>query len=38
LIGHYLPQFVPVAEVKRLFPERALFLYRVREDQWQRLD
>ena len=38
LIGHYLPELVPIAEVKRLFPDRALYLYRVREKQWSRLD
>jgi hypothetical protein len=40
LIGHYLPDVVPLAEVKRLFPERALFLYRYRErdEEWRRLD
>jgi hypothetical protein len=38
LIGHYLPEIVPVAEVKRLFPDRSLFLYLVRSDEWRRLD
>jgi hypothetical protein len=38
LMGHYLPELVPLAEVKRLFPNRTLFLYRVREDRWERLD
>jgi hypothetical protein len=38
LIGRFLPDSVPVAEVKRLFPERSLFMYRVREDEWRRLD
>lgn len=38
LIGHYLPNLVPVSDVKRLFPDRKLFLYRVREDDWRSLD
>ena len=38
LIGHYLPDLVPVAEVRRLFPDRKLFLYRVRQDDWRGLD
>jgi 4-amino-4-deoxy-L-arabinose transferase-like glycosyltransferase len=38
LIGHYLPNLVPIAEVRRLFPDRKLFLYRVRQDQWRSLD
>ncbi len=38
LIGRFLPDSVPVAEVKRLFPDRHLFLYKVREDAWRRLE
>ena len=38
LIGNYLPDLIPVAEVRRLFPDRKLYLYRVRQDEWQRLD
>jgi hypothetical protein len=38
LIGHYLPDLVSVAEVKRLFPDRKLFFYRVRQDDWRSLD
>jgi hypothetical protein len=38
LIGRYLPDIVPLEEVKRLFPDRSLFLYRVREKDWQRLE
>jgi hypothetical protein len=38
LIGRYLPDEVPVSRVKRLFPDRTLFLYRVRNDEWRRLD
>ena len=37
LIGRYLPDIVPIAEVKRLFPGRSLFLYRVRDNEWRRL-
>lgn len=37
LIGHYLPVAVPMAEVRRLFPDRTLFLYRVRENEWKRI-
>jgi hypothetical protein len=38
LIGRYLPDIVPLEEVKRLFPDRSLFLYRDREKDWQRLE
>jgi hypothetical protein len=38
LIAHYLPDVVPVAEVRRLFPDRKLFLYRVRQDEWRELN
>ncbi len=38
LIGHYLPDLIPIAEVRRLFPDRKLFLYRVRQDEWRTLD
>ncbi len=38
LIGRYLPDIVPLDEVKRLLPDRSLFLYRVRERDWQRLE
>jgi hypothetical protein len=38
LIAHFIPATVPVADVRRLFPDRSLFLYRVREGDWRRLD
>jgi hypothetical protein len=38
LIARYLPDIMPLEEVKRLFPDRSLFLYRVRENDWQRLE
>lgn len=38
LIGRYLPDEVPIAEVKRLFPDRALFLYRARSGSWSRIE
>jgi hypothetical protein len=38
LIGNYLPNLIPVTEVRRLFPDRKLFLYRVRQGEWRRLD
>ncbi len=38
LIAHYLPQSIPILEVKRLFPDRALFLYRAKDDEWSRLE
>ena len=38
LIGHYLPELIPVSEVKQLFPDRKLFLYRVHENEWRSLD
>jgi len=38
LIGRFIPDRVPIAEVKRLFPDRHLYLYKVREDEWRRLD
>jgi hypothetical protein len=38
LIGRYLPDKVPLTRVKQLFPERTLFLYRVREGEWRRLE
>jgi hypothetical protein len=38
LIGRYLPDEVPVSQVRRLFPDRTLFLYRERDDEWRRLD
>jgi hypothetical protein len=37
LISRYVPEVVPPDEVKRLFPDRSLFLYRVRENDWRRL-
>ncbi len=37
LIGHFRPDSVPLAEVRRLFPDRSLFLYRAREDDWRRM-
>jgi hypothetical protein len=30
LIGRYLPETVPLQEVRRLFPDRSLFVYRIR--------
>jgi len=33
LFGRYLPAEIPLTEVRRLFPDRALFLYRPREDR-----
>jgi hypothetical protein len=38
LIGRYLPDEVPVSRVKQLFPGRNLFLYRVRDGEWRRLN
>jgi hypothetical protein len=40
LIGRYLPDVVPIAEVKQLFPDRTLFLYRYRgqEEAWRRVN
>jgi hypothetical protein len=38
LVGHYLPDLIPVSDVQRLFPDRRLFLYRVREDEWRSLE
>jgi len=38
LIAHYLPDQVPLTEVRRLFPDRKLFLYRVRQDDWRDLN
>lgn len=38
LIAHYLPDQVPVSDVRRLFPDRKLFLYRVRQDEWRDLN
>lgn len=38
IYGHYLPSLIPVTKVKELFPDRKLFLYRVREDDWRRLE
>lgn len=38
LIGRYLPDQVPIAEVKRLFPDRTLFLYRARDESWSRIE
>jgi hypothetical protein len=38
LIGHFLPESAPIAELKNLFPDRSLFLYKVREDDWRRID
>jgi hypothetical protein len=37
LVGHYLPELFPVAEVKRLFSDRKLYLYRVRGDNWRSI-
>jgi len=38
LVARYVPDLVPIAEVKRLFPDRMLFLYRVREESWTRIE
>lgn len=37
LMGRYLPNTIPVAEIRRLYPERTLFLYRVRDDVLQKI-
>src|SRR5260221_14737319 len=37
VIGRYIPDVVPLAEVKRLFPDRSVFLYRARDNRWSRL-
>lgn len=47
LIGRYLPGTVPFDEVRRLFPDRSLFLYRIRnvfrngvripDEEWRRI-
>jgi hypothetical protein len=38
LIGRYVPDRVPLATVRQLFPDRNLFLYRVRENEWRSLE
>lgn len=38
LIGRYVPDLVPIAEVKSLFPDRTLFLYRARDESWSRIE
>ena len=38
LVARYVPDLVPIAEVKRLFPDRTLFLYRVREESCVRIE
>ncbi|MBS0261736.1 MAG: hypothetical protein JSS02_07230 [Planctomycetes bacterium] len=48
LIGRYLPETIPLDEVRRLFPDRHLFSYRIRhtfhngkrlrEEEWTALD
>jgi hypothetical protein len=37
LLGRYLPETVPVPEVRRLFPQRSVFLYHARTGQLERL-
>jgi hypothetical protein len=48
LIGHYIPETIPLEEVRRLFPDRSVFVYRIRnvyrqgvripEEEWRRVD
>jgi hypothetical protein len=38
LIAHYLPDEVPLREVKRLFPERHLYLYRARTNELVKIE
>jgi len=37
LFGRYIPSEVPVAEIRRQFPDRALYRYQAREDRLERL-
>lgn len=37
LFGRWLPERIPLAEVRRLFPGRTVFLYRARDESLQRL-
>jgi hypothetical protein len=37
LIARYLPETVPVESVRRLFPDRTLFVYHTRERRLERL-
>lgn len=37
LLGRYLPELVPVPEIRRLFPHRSVFLYHARTGQLERL-
>lgn len=37
VIGRYISDVVPLADVKRLFPDRTVFLYRARDNRWSRL-
>jgi hypothetical protein len=38
LIGRFIPEVVPTVAVRKLFPDRTIFLYRVRENEWRKLD
>jgi hypothetical protein len=38
LIGNYIPDLVSLDRLKELFPDRSLFLYRVRKNEWRPLD